>query len=437
MAGRAASRSPLVRTLGRVRRPFEAGQLLEDPVPRHDIDVGAAFDQRDQVGIDVGIARQHRLARAHAPRVLAEDPLVPGAREREGQRQDQPGVALDDVGVVEDALAAAPEGGDGARLQQEETSALVEGPLDVLRGAAGLRLDGAVEIAELRQLRVVERRRVAQRGRHVVDVRAGPAGGVEDHARALLGHAGVAHAAAGEIHEVGVALDGTGDHALAQAERRGDHRLAVLAGLRVGREQHAGHARVDHALDDDCGADLAAVATQAAIDQRALREGRGQHVEHALEQRGLGDVQEGIHLPGEAVLGRVLAHHRRAHRDAAAVRKVRGAAGAQRGAIGLGQGQGAHRVAQVAAGGGDRRAIIGVELGQRGCHGLVQPSRQLAPHLGGHAMPGRHRQSSGAQLGQTRRLAAEQLRCAEAVVVRDEPGRLRRLERHRNVATLA
>ena len=188
----------------------------------------------------------------------------------------------------------------------------VDGPLHVLRPAQGF---GQIQ----RDSREREHLVVAQRGRPgllgLLD--RGAPGGRGDDTAPLRAHDSAIDRPRSGVYEEGVALDRSRDHALAEAEARGDDRLRHVAGLRIAAEDNPGDRAVDQHLHDHRGDDLVAEQAPApAVEEGALGVRRSQACQHRVLDSVPPHVQRSVKLSRKGIDGRVLAADRGAHGEA-------------------------------------------------------------------------------------------------------------------------
>ena len=209
-------------------------------------------------------------------------------------------------------------------------------------------------------------------------------------------------------HDVGVGLDLTADHHLAEPECCLDHDVVGFARGGVDREHHARVVAVDHALHDDRDRGLRRHALRRSVREVARAEQRGPAVDDPLEELVVAAyVGERLVHARERRRARVLGGGRRADGDehvvAQAVVRVEHVA-PQR----VGDPRLVHQLAQLTRRGGERRLVGGVD-GDRAVS-EVRPYtgsvHRLQVRRRGDHEPGRHGQPAPRQLTEVRALAA-------------------------------
>ncbi len=121
---------------------LEAGEQGEDAIPANQIVINPAADEPEHLRKDVFGALDAVGRHGHELAEFAVGGFVDPAGEGECERRGDAAVAFGDVAVIPDAegvggIGREAERGDGAGLEQPEFSGCVDGPLDVLRPAAG------------------------------------------------------------------------------------------------------------------------------------------------------------------------------------------------------------------------------------------------------------------------------------------------------------
>ena len=272
------------------REPRQHGQR---PVPVDQVVVDAAVEPPEHVLEHECIGGDRRLVHPHDAHERAVDARIGVLREAEGQRRDQPRIALDDVRVVEDRDRRVGHrrrlqcGRDRPRLQHVQLFA-VECPLDILRPAE-CRLDPSRQCRHRRDVLRRQRPGAVRRRQNL---------------------------AARPLDHVVRAVDLARDQPVGEPRGCRDHDTIAPPADRIGRERHARRARIDHALyDHRRGAVRRIDPAHPPVLGNALREPGAPH----LHRRGL-DVlrrhsQLRQELPGVRVRRPVLRPPRRAYRE--------------------------------------------------------------------------------------------------------------------------